>query len=164
MSVNADIVQMMLDAGMGGEEIFVVAKGMECGPDASVIFTMIDALRDVDTPSQAIAIAVLEVAKQIVDAGRYPPARFTDGHTGKRDSNKSRRGLSNQRWREIRLRVFERDEWQCRYCGETEDLTCDHIVPLVRGGTNDDENLAAACRRCNSSKGDKTPAEWLGTA
>lgn len=162
VSIDADTIQILLDADMGGAEILAVAKGMQRGPDASIVYTMIEALREVGTPAKAIAIAVLEVAKKAAEADGYARFRGRDSHTSAKDSNKSRRGLSNKRWREIRLRVLERDEWQCQYCGDREDLTCDHIVPLARGGGNEDENLTAACRRCNSSKGDKTPAEWLG--
>lgn len=56
--------------------------------------------------------------------------------------------------------VFARDEHCCVYCGATEDLTVDHVLPLSRGGTNDLGNLVTACRPCNSSKNAKTPEEW----
>lgn len=36
----------------------------------------------------------------------------------------------------------------------------DHRMPKSRGGTDDPENLAIACRSCNSSKGAKTEAEF----
>lgn len=45
----------------------------------------------------------------------------------------------------------------CVYCGSSEDLTLDHILPLRLGGTNDDNNLASACRSCNSRKRGRTP-------
>lgn len=45
----------------------------------------------------------------------------------------------------------------CVYCGSAEDLTLDHILPLRLGGTNDDNNLASACRSCNSRKRGRTP-------
>ena len=56
--------------------------------------------------------------------------------------------------------VFERDEYTCVYCGCAENLTVDHILPLSRGGDSEIDNLATACRKCNSSKGSMTPAEW----
>lgn len=58
-------------------------------------------------------------------------------------------------WRIIRLFVLNRDKWRCRYCGGAAN-SVDHIFPRSRGGDNLLENLAAACRRCNSSKGDKS--------
>ncbi len=40
----------------------------------------------------------------------------------------------------------------------------DHMLPLVRGGLDDDSNLIPLCRSCNSRKGRKTLEEWLGIA
>lgn len=65
-------------------------------------------------------------------------------------------------WQSLRTAVFERDEFRCVYCGGdvSSDPQCDHIFPISRGGKNALDNLATACRSCNSSKGDKTPEEW----
>lgn len=56
-------------------------------------------------------------------------------------------------------KVRERDGHACVYCGNTKYLTLDHLVPLSRGGSNDEENLVTACRPCNSKKRDRTPEE-----
>lgn len=147
---------------MGGAEILTVAKAMERGPDRDVIYTLTHNLEAVDCPGAAMAIAILEVAEKINETNERFCVRLPcrDAHTAKRDSNKARRGISNQRWQLLRTETFNRDGWACVYCGSEEDLTCDHVVPLVRGGTNDNENLATACRSCNSSKGDKLLEEW----
>jgi len=65
-------------------------------------------------------------------------------------------------WASLRLMVFERDDFRCVYCGcdVSADPQCDHVHPISRGGQNSMDNLATACRPCNSSKGDKTPEEW----
>lgn len=62
-------------------------------------------------------------------------------------------------WRPIRRRILRRDGRVCQYCGGIA-MEVDHIIPLSRGGTNDDSNLAAACFRCNRSKGNKTLELW----
>lgn len=54
--------------------------------------------------------------------------------------------------------VLIRDDWTCQYCGKFGD-TIDHIIPKSRGGGNTWGNLCAACKDCNGSKGDLTPAE-----
>jgi 5-methylcytosine-specific restriction endonuclease McrA len=55
-----------------------------------------------------------------------------------------------------RKTVFLRDDHQCQYCGrQAENL--DHVVPKSQGGVHAWENVVAACRRCNSKKGGRTP-------
>lgn len=64
--------------------------------------------------------------------------------------------------RAIRELVIERDGACCRYCGvRSGPFHIDHIEPVARGGSDDLDNLAVACRSCNLSKGAKTPEEWL---
>lgn len=48
----------------------------------------------------------------------------------------------------------------CSYCGSIGG-TIDHIVPLSAGGDSDWDNLAAACRSCNSRKNTKPLLEFL---
>lgn len=61
--------------------------------------------------------------------------------------------LRNRMSRKTRQRIITRDGGICGVCGTHEELTVDHIVPLSRGGANDDSNLQTLCRRCNSRKG-----------
>lgn len=64
-------------------------------------------------------------------------------------------------WRSIRNRIFERDDYTCKYCGERgKKLECDHVVPVSRGGSHEDSNLVTACFSCNRSKRDKLVSEW----
>lgn len=58
-----------------------------------------------------------------------------------------------------RKNVLKRDRHTCQYCGGTDDLTIDHVVPKSRGGRDTWENLVAACVACNNQKGDLTPEE-----
>ncbi len=57
-----------------------------------------------------------------------------------------------------RRAVFVRDDYRCQYCGSGAD-SIDHVIPRSRGGLDDWDNLAAACRSCNSTKRNRTPAE-----
>jgi 5-methylcytosine-specific restriction endonuclease McrA len=57
-----------------------------------------------------------------------------------------------------RRAVFARDDYRCQYCGNQAD-SIDHVVPRSRGGRDVWDNLAAACRPCNSAKRDRTPDE-----
>jgi 5-methylcytosine-specific restriction endonuclease McrA len=56
-----------------------------------------------------------------------------------------------------RQNIFKRDNHSCVYCGTSEDLTLDHLVPKSRGGKSSWDNLVTACKRCNAKKGDYTP-------
>jgi len=64
---------------------------------------------------------------------------------------KRRRGLSAKK----RFRVLNRDNFTCRYCGQSAPsvvLHVDHITPVCFGGDNDEDNLVAACQDCNAGK------------
>ena len=64
-------------------------------------------------------------------------------------------------WRVIRERIFARDDYTCRYCGARGGrLECDHVHPVSRGGSHEDDNLVTACFSCNRSKRDKLVSEW----
>lgn len=54
----------------------------------------------------------------------------------------------------IRRPILEAHAHICFYCkGEAQCV--DHIFPIARGGTDDLENLIAACNACNQAKKDK---------
>src|SRR6266699_3876659 len=52
-----------------------------------------------------------------------------------------------------RAAVLDRDGHQCSYCGSTDNLTIDHIIPVAHGGLSIIENLRTLCGHCNTSKG-----------
>ena len=54
-----------------------------------------------------------------------------------------------------RKAVLERDGYRCRKCNDWHDLHVDHILPAVRGGGDELENLQTLCRTCNCRKGAK---------
>lgn len=56
--------------------------------------------------------------------------------------------------------IMELLDSPCLYCGSTEEITIEHKVPLIRGGTNELGNLAPACRPCNTKKGTQTDSEY----
>jgi 5-methylcytosine-specific restriction endonuclease McrA len=73
--------------------------------------------------------------------------------------------------RSLRDAVIARCGGACVYCGRREGslgpmetkpdgfMHLDHVIPLTRGGADDESNLVAACRKCNMKKGDRTPDE-----
>lgn len=66
-----------------------------------------------------------------------------------------------------RLAIYLRDGMACAYCGAAvEDgtvLTLDHLVAHSHGGSNDVTNLVTACRKCNSSRGNRDWREFAAS-
>ena len=55
-----------------------------------------------------------------------------------------------------RFNLFLRDEFRCQYCGASDDLTFDHVLPRSKGGLTSWENVVAACSPCNLRKAAKS--------
>lgn len=53
---------------------------------------------------------------------------------------------------DLRLAVFRRDDFACKKCGATDNLCCDHVKPVCRGGETTLENLSTLCKACNARK------------
>jgi hypothetical protein len=67
-----------------------------------------------------------------------------------------------------RRRIFDRDGYACQVCftaggavyedmpSRVATLTIGHIIPIARGGNDDDDNLRTECQRCNDEARDLT--------
>jgi hypothetical protein len=53
-----------------------------------------------------------------------------------------------------RERILRRDGGKCGYCGSTDNLEVDHIIPLSKGGSHSEDNFQTLCRPCNRKKKD----------
>lgn len=68
---------------------------------------------------------------------------------------------------ENRVRVFDRDEYRCRYCNKQLTLqtaTLDHVIAVSNGGGNSIDNLVTACLDCNSRKNGRLVGEFLASS
>jgi ATP adenylyltransferase len=66
----------------------------------------------------------------------------------------------------LRYQVLKEGGGRCALCGATKDdrpLDVDHILPRVRGGTNDRSNLQVLCAKCNRSKRDRDTTDFRAT-
>lgn len=58
----------------------------------------------------------------------------------------------------------QKNKCVCAYCGKNisnrEELTVDHKIPISRGGTTVESNLAISCYKCNGEKSDMTDEEY----
>jgi 5-methylcytosine-specific restriction endonuclease McrA len=84
--------------------------------------------------------------------------KAADGTLAKAIMRKSQRQIDNQ----VQWRVFRRDKYACRYCGNDAcPLTVDHLVTWEDGGPSIEANLLTSCRKCNMIR-DTTPYDqWL---
>ena len=83
----------------------------------------------------------------------------------RRDERHIRR--EREKARELRKSPFFQEllrKGVCHYCGgkfPPEELTMDHIVPVVRGGKSTKGNVVACCKECNNKKKYLTPVEMI---
>lgn len=60
---------------------------------------------------------------------------------------------------------IKRQKHRCYYCRKRHlkrdfPWQVEHVVPVSRGGTNNIDNIVAACSICNLRKRDRLPHEW----
>jgi hypothetical protein len=67
---------------------------------------------------------------------------------------------SSEAKRKWRQSIKEHWDYECAYCGETENLTLDHITPRSKGGSDRVTNVLCACKECNTSKGHQMWSDW----
>jgi hypothetical protein len=68
----------------------------------------------------------------------------------------------------LRNQVWNKTGGKCWYCGnqtipfgsQMNSFCADHVLPRVRGGKDELDNLVPACFHCNSTKNDKSLFDW----
>ena len=99
---------------------------------------------------------------------RFPqwhPQRYTASRFGSSDFRVRYKALrySSSAFihrQDVRAYIFKRDSYRCQQCGNTNDLTIDHIVSVYRAAINEfpverlncKENLRTLCASCNGRK------------
>jgi 5-methylcytosine-specific restriction enzyme A len=71
--------------------------------------------------------------------------------------------LKAQELRKTQWWKRKRAEGVCYFCGKKmppKELTMEHVVPIIRGGTTSKGNVVPACKECNSKKKYLLPIEW----
>ena len=72
---------------------------------------------------------------------------------------------NQRRYKAARLVVLSRDQYTCYYCNSPDATTADHLVPVSKMDNIEDaydpNNMVACCKRCNSSRGNKSHARFL---
>lgn len=108
---------------------------------------------------------MVEESRQIADEASALKAEL------RRERNREKVAASRQVLREQggkpnahlrhRTMIEKRDGLACAFCGARgKELVLQHLIPTIRGGGDEPENLVLACKRCNVRKGDRTPDEF----
>ncbi|MFA5047666.1 MAG: HNH endonuclease [Patescibacteria group bacterium] len=79
---------------------------------------------------------------------------------GRKDYNHLKKTVKSRDLRKginlkLRYQILKRDDFKCVLCGNSAKddlLMIDHIIPVVKGGTNNLNNLRTLCRQCNLGK------------
>ena len=97
-----------------------------------------------------------EIKAQKKAWGRANPDKIA-AKWAKRKARKAGNGgsFTGEEWADLKAYF----DYQCLCCRIAEpeiNLTVDHVIPIVHGGTSDIGNIQPLCRSCNSSKGTQT--------
>ncbi len=63
----------------------------------------------------------------------------------------------------IWLKILEESKGFCYYCHKYKgvaQLSIEHVIPTIQGGTNELPNIVPACKTCNNSKRDRSVEDW----
>jgi len=75
----------------------------------------------------------------------------------RRERARARELRQSQWWKNRRGRGI------CHYCRQSfppDELTMDHVVPVIRGGKSSKGNIVPCCKECNNNKKHMVPSEW----
>jgi 5-methylcytosine-specific restriction endonuclease McrA len=75
----------------------------------------------------------------------------------KRQRNKARELRQSQWWKN---RIGKGVCHWCRGTFPPGELSMDHIVPVIRGGSSSKGNVVPCCKECNNKKKHMLPIEW----
>ena len=91
--------------------------------------------------------------------------RSVDDRAAKRRSRSGEWTSDN----DLKLRLFKEQHSICALCGEvlngdwSDSTQCqvDHLIPVLQGGNNSENNLVLAHRKCNQEKASKNLLEYI---
>ena len=126
--------------------------GADCGVSPSTAKAALNALRDagwITWRQDGTTTCIYKLHPTPLPREQRQRPSDRSWHVVLPDIATKRRSISPQK----RQRVYERDAYRCVTCGGYERLTLDHIIPVSRGGGNEESNLQTMCLACNMKKG-----------
>lgn len=103
---------------------------------------------------------VKECKKKAVEKNREHYTVLSRNYTARKKNSEGKHTVKDIR------ELFVSQNGICNGCGVTLETTgknkyhVDHIIPLIKGGSNYPSNLQLLCPSCNTSKCDKDFEEW----
>ena len=132
----------------------------------------VEKLRKINTGRMCIEETREKISEALKEKYREDPSThpaWKDGRTvgesskeykrfrsARRRAKKAKNGGTHtmEEWEKLKKRC----NYTCQACGRREpeiQLTEDHIVPVIKGGSDDISNIQALCQSCNSKKNTK---------
>ncbi len=60
-------------------------------------------------------------------------------------------------WKELRINILNKFDFQCGVCGEVDSFHIHHLIPWRLGGKDIEDNLIPLCPKCHSAQ---TVKDW----
>lgn len=57
--------------------------------------------------------------------------------------------LGPEDYRQLKIKILERDGWKCQRCGRRDQLQIHHIVHRSQSGADGEQNLVVLCSECH---------------
>jgi 5-methylcytosine-specific restriction endonuclease McrA len=77
-------------------------------------------------------------------------------------NNRMRRNGNKRASPDVVQKLGDLQRWHCAVClCKLDRYEVDHIIPVAKGGTNENENLQLLCVPCNRKKSHKDPVEFM---
>ena len=139
---------------------FQIAGLVFSGQGKSFIVSLPHKHDDINEPVSQLKLdhqGVLDLLKQL-DILEVEIFAQDDSGVVKQIVRKTQRQIDNiMQWQ-----VFQRDKYQCRYCGrEGIPMSVDHIIVWEEGGPTIPDNLLTSCKSCNRDRGSMPFEQWL---
>jgi len=117
-------------------------------------------LPDIDTLAFRLRVKVADLEKSMIELCKYGFLIETekDPRAEKTTSKEIREkaGFGDRYVDQVTKNLIMLRDVDCVFCGSSENLEIDHIVPVSKGGDSEPENLQVLCRSCNRSKRTKS--------
>lgn len=108
-------------------------------------------LIEAGTPAELVADIAMALAEKAADQRALERRREAESERARRYRDNG--GGQVPGW--LRRQIFERDGYRCVECDAEDRLEIDHVIPVSKGGSSEEENLQTLCKPCNARKRDR---------